>query len=33
MGNLDLLTYGLVNQAKINNTQNTLEVFYRNGNA
>lgn len=31
MGNLELLTYGLVDQQKVNQTVNTLEVYYRRG--
>lgn len=31
MGSLNLLTYGLVDQAKLNTTKNTLEVFFRDG--
>lgn len=31
MGNLELLTYGLVDQHKVNTTINTIELYYRRG--
>jgi hypothetical protein len=32
MGNLELLTYGEVDQRKLNQTDQTVELFLRNGN-
>jgi len=31
MGNLELLTYGEVDQAKLNDTEQTVELYMRNG--
>lgn len=31
MGNLERLTYGMVDQQKVNATLNTIHIYYRNG--